>query len=300
MRLHPLLDLELTKLVYLSPEGRCWHLAGPNAGAEGVVLGDSIGGHFDTPVSLLLSKGARQDGVTVLRSVRSEKEIDFNVSIGGDAIPLIFRSARHFHAVHDAWLRDWSTDRPGTWAGFTRHQGWRFQRVQRDGPVVPLTGIDPQLNYHEILQMSVLAADPAMRSFDEMSTWTNVDGLNEGIVVARNAADQPAHPRYTMNGPGRWHIGDPVDGDVSRLVQTPVIAAGETLRIDTHPRHRTARVYSEAAPSGRNVWAQLAGRRWLAPIPPWSSVPIPVAVTDGGTTESSITVTVTPRSSRPY
>ncbi len=298
--IHPLLGLETTKVVYMSPAGRCWHLAGTGAGAEGVALGDGMTGHFDTPVSLLLSEEARQDGATVLRSVRSKKEIDFTVSVGGDTIPLIFRSARHFHAVHDAWLRDWNTDIPGTLAWFTRHQGWRFQRVQRDGPVVPLTGVDPQVNYHEILQMSALAADPAERSFDEVSTWTNDEGLNEGIVRARNAADQPAWPRYTMSGPGRWSIGDPVEGDTPRLVQTPIIAAGETLRINAHPRHRTARVYSDAAPSGRNVWAQLAGRHWMAAIPPWTSVEIPVVVTDGGTTESSISVSITPRASRPY
>ncbi|MEV5394558.1 phage tail protein, partial [Nocardia farcinica] len=121
-----------------------------------------------------------------------------------------------------------------------------------------------------------------------------------GVVRARNAADQPGWARYTMNGPGRFWIGDLGGGEEPRIVQTPPILAGETLRIDTHPRRRTARVYSDANPSGRNVWAALAGRRWFASVPAWSSVEIPVRVTDGGSTASTVRIDLTPRSSRPY
>jgi hypothetical protein len=298
--MNPLLEIESTKIVYIGISGRCWHLAGVGAGAEGVVLGDNPEGHMFAPVSILTSEGARQDGADFLRSVRHKKEIDFIIDIGGDTIPLIFESPRHLHAVHDAWFRDWSTDIPGTLAFFTRHQGWRYQLVRLDQAPKPVTGVDPAINLHEAYQMGIVALDPLERHFGEHTVWVNSNGFGEGIVRARNAADQKGWARYTFNGPGRLHIQDPITGDVTRIVQTPVILAGETLRIDTHERHRTARVYSEANPSGRSVWPQLGGRRWFAPIPPWSSVDITVRVTDGATTESTVRVDVSPRSSRPF
>jgi hypothetical protein len=296
----PWFDNELTKVVYIGLSGKCWHLSGPGAGSEGVAWGDGQTGHLFAPVSLLLSEEARGDGATFLRDLKSKKESDFIVDIGGDTLPLIFESMRHFHAVHDSWFRDWSTRRAGTIAYFTRHQGWRYQQVRLDREPVPITGIDPAINYHERYQMGVVALDPMMSHFGEWSVWKNSKGLGEGIVWGRNAADQPAPPRYTMNGPGRFHILDPgFANDVTRIVQTPPILEGETLRIDTHQRHRTARVYSPGNPSGRNVWGQLAGRKWFGELDPWASVPITVMVT-GGTTESQVRIDVSPRSSRPY
>ncbi|QDP83996.1 phage tail protein [Nocardia otitidiscaviarum] len=251
------------------------------------------------PVQLLVSEGARQDGATFIRSVRSKKEWDFLVVVSGAAKAGGVDPIRDFHAVHDAWFRGWSTDKPVTVGYYTRHQGWRFQQAQLDAAPEPVGDVDPARNAMAVYKMSATAMDPLEHHFDENSVWTNTSGLNEGIVRIRNAADQPAWPRYTMNGPGRWSILDPVAGDEVRMVQTPRLGANETLRIDTHPRHRTARLYTDSDTQGRNVWAQLAGRRWLQSMSPWSATDITVQV-DGGTIESSIVATVTPRSSRPF
>uniref|UniRef100_UPI003F498A55 phage tail protein n=1 Tax=Nocardia suismassiliense TaxID=2077092 RepID=UPI003F498A55 len=290
--MNPALLIEATKTVVWDINGRVWHLHGIGAGREGVRLTRQAGFMF-APVSLLVSEGARQDGATFLRSVRSKKEWDFVVLIAGATV-------RDFHAIHDAWFRGWSTDKPCTLGVFTRHQGWRYQQVQLDTAPEPLSEVDSALNAALVYQMSATAMDPLAHHFDETSTWTNTLALNEGVVRLRNAADQPGWPRYTMNGPGRWWIQDPTDEVLVRVVQTPKLTTGQTLRIDSHPRHRTARVYSPANPSGINVWGQLAGRRWLAPAPAWSSTEIVVRVTDGGTTASAITATLSPRSSRPF
>ncbi|MGW6698863.1 phage tail protein [Nocardia sp. NPDC055049] len=290
--MNPLLMHESTKTIGWDIHGRCWHLHGAGAGREGVRITAQTG-HMFAPTSLLVSEGARQDGATFLRSVRSKKEWDFNIFLQADTV-------RGFHAVHDAWFRGWSTDKPFKVGTFTRHQGWRYQLWQLDGPPEPLGDIDPTVNAAIAYQMSAVAMDPLEYHLEESQTWVNGNAFGEGVLMARNAADQPAWPRYTMNGPGRWRIGDPLTSDPTRIVETPIIEAGETLRIDSHPRHRTARVYSGAEPSGRNVWGQLAGRRWFRSVDPWSALPITVVVSDGGTTESEITVSVTPRSSRPF
>ncbi|WP_040801295.1 hypothetical protein [Nocardia higoensis] len=295
---HQLSNAHDTKVVVWDVNGRVWHLSGANAGREGVRLSKQAGFMF-APVQLLVSEGARQDGATFQRSVRSKKEWDFLVVISATTHRPAADPVRDFLAVHDAWFRGWSTDKPVTVGYFTRHQGWRFQQAQLDAAPEPMGDIDPARNAFALYKMSATAMDPLEHHFEETSVWTDIAGLGEGVVRARNAADQPAWPRYTMNGPGRWRIQDPVGGEQPRLVQTPVLSAGETLRIDTHPRRRTATVYSAENPRGRNVWAQLAGRHWLAALPPWSSTDITVTV-DGGTTESSLIVSVTPRSSRPF
>ncbi|MET8774020.1 phage tail protein [Nocardia sp. NPDC004654] len=295
---HQLLNVHDTKVVVWDVNGRVWHLSGVNAGREGVRLSTQAGFMF-APTQLLVSEGARQDGATFLRSVRSKKEWDFLVVVAGVGKHAAAHPVRDFHAVHDAWFRGWSTDKPVTVGYFTRHQGWRFQHAQLDAAPEAIGDVDPARNAFAVYKMSAVAMDPLERHFDETSIWTNSTGFGEGVVRARNAADQPAWPRYTMNGPGRWSILDPVDGDVTRMVQTPTLAANTTLRIDTHPRRRTARIYTAGDSAGVNVWGQLAGRRWLAELPPWSTTDIRVKV-DGGNTQSSLVVAVTPRSSRPF
>ena len=290
--MNPLLLSEATKVVVWDIHGRVWHLAGVGAGREGVTLNRQAGFMF-APVNLPMSEGARQDGATFLRSVRSKKELDFFVFIDGKG------SVRSFHAIHDAWHRGWSTDIPCKMAYYTRHQGWRYQMVQLDSAPELQGDMDPARNAAVEYQMSATAMDPLERHLGEYDVWTNSDGANEGLVRGRNAADQPAWARYTMPGPGRYTIQDPFYGDGIRLVETPLIADGEELRIDTHPRHRTARIYSEAEPQGRNVWAQLAGRHWFSALPPWSSTPIIVRVT-GGDLQSAVRIDVMPRSSRPF
>ncbi|MEV0294534.1 phage tail protein [Nocardia sp. NPDC050710] len=295
---HQLLDMQDTKIVIWDVNGRVWHLSGANGGREGVRLSKQTGNMF-APVNLLISEGARQDGATFLRSVRSKKEWDFVVLISAAAKNGGSNTVRDFYAVHDAWFRGWSTDKPVTVGYYTRHQGWRFQQAQVDAAPEAVGDVDPARNALAIYKMSAVAMDPLERHFEETSVWTNTNGFGEGTVRARNAADQPAWPRYTMNGPGRWSILDPVGGELPRMVQTPMLTAGQTLRIDTHPRHRTARLYSSVNSTPVNVWPQLAGRRWMASLPPWSSTDITVRV-EGGNAQSSLIVAVTPRSSRPF
>lgn len=295
---HQLLESHDTKIAIWDVNGRVWHLSGVNAGREGVWLSQHTGFMF-APTQLLVSEGARQDGATFQRSVRAKKEWDFLVVISGAAKVQGVNPVRDFLAVHDAWFRGWSTDKPVTVGYFTRYQGWRFQQAQLDMAPEPFGDVDPARNGMAAYKMSATAMDPLEHQFDETSVWTNSAGVGQGIVRVRNAADQPMWPRYTMNGPGRWSILDPVAGDLTRMVQTPTLKPNQTLRIDTHPRHRTARLYTDGATESVNVWAQLAGRRWMQSMAPWSSTEITVKV-EGGTTQSSLIATGTPRSSRPF
>lgn len=295
-----LLDSEQTKIVYIGPPkadgspGRTWNLAGPNFGNEGVFLETGMQGHMFGPLDLLTSEGAKQDGATFLRSIRGKREFDLPITIEGNTF-------REFFERHDAFFRSLDSDVPGHFAFFTRYNGWHFSRVQLDSDPQPLSGVDPAAEYSESYVVGVTAMDPAYFSFDEEVEWKNDDGSGEGVLRGRNAAHLPAWPRYTMIGPGRYWIEDPLESeDELRILQTPELLAGEELRIDTHPRRPTARLYSKATGfNGRNVWGQLGGRRWLRSIPPWSSKEVVVRV-EGGSTDSAVYMQITPRGTRPY
>ncbi len=288
-----LLGQSATKVVLWDINQRVWHLHGPGAGIEGVRATEMDGWMF-APTRLITSQGARQDGATVLRSSRDPKTWDPTVFITSRT-----GTVRNFWSIHDAWFRGWSTDIPCTVGYFTRHNGWRFQQVQLDGEPRPLNGMDPARNGGASYEMSTIAPDPFERGLPESAVWVNSTGLGEGTLRVRNAADQPAWPRYTMVGPGRYAIQDPAGGETLRMVETPLLANGEELRIDTHPRRRTARTYSAVNPTGVNAWPRLGGRRWLSPLPAWSSTDLLVRVTEGATLASAVRVDVDPKSSRP-
>lgn len=305
MMVDDLLDLEATKIAYiapglpgLGPKRRVFHLAGPGAGREGVVLGPDPDGDTFAPFGLLTSEGATQDGAEFLRSVRDKRDMDFTIQIGG-------ANEREFMANHDVWWRSLNSDIPGYLARYTKYAGWRMVPVHYSTEAKPVTGIDPVFNCFESYAVHLTAMDPFYRGFDEQVQWTNSQGTNRTVLPVRNAADQRAWPRYTMRGPGRWYIEDPytVDEETGsgRMIQTPLLLANEELRIDTHQRRPTARLYNTVTgvENQRNVWAQIGGRRWLFPIEPWDTENISVEV-EGGNLSSAIIAVSTPRFSRPF
>ncbi|WP_306365434.1 phage tail protein [Nocardia sp. CC227C] len=287
------------KIVWVGPSGRSWHLAGPGRGAEGVMLLSDPKALFFPPHQLLFDEGARQDGATFRRSVTDKKETDFNISIGNQA-GLHIRDMRHWQQVHDLWWRDWSEDVPGHMCVWTRSKGWRKEPMHLGDAPEPQSGMDPSVNLNEIYTMSAVGADPFWSSLERYVSWLNSTGANEGVLRMRNDGSRKAWPRYTLKGPGRWFIEDPQadpEGDL-RLVTLPPIDAGDTIRIDTHPRHRTARLYNAGGEYIRNVWAQMAGRRWLRAMEPWGTTEITVRI-EGGDLTSEAIGTLTPLNARP-
>ncbi len=290
-----------TKIVWVDINGRVWHLAGAARGVEGVIIGDDPKGHFFPPHELLFDEGARQDGATFRRSVTSKREIDFKVSIG-NLVGLEIADMRHWQMVHDLWWRGWSKKQPGHLCFWTRSKGWRTTQLYLGDAPEPLSGSDPALNLHESYLVSATGFDPFYAALQREVTWVNSAGTNQGVLPVRNDASEDSWALYTCKGPGRYSIQDfdpaaDPDGDI-RMLRTPMITSGETLRIDLHPRNRTARVYNASGIYLRNVWGQMAGRRILHAIPPWGTTDINVTVESGDLT-SEVVATLTPKNARP-
>lgn len=291
----------MIKIVWIDRHTRAWHLAGPGRGLEGVIWGSDPSGHMFPPHELLFDEGARQDGATFRRSVVSKRMMDFNVSIGNQ-VGLHIRDMRHWQAVHDLWWRGWSRNEPGHLCMWTKGKGWRTNPLYLGDAPEPLSGIDPAVNLSEQYTTSAVGFDPFWASLDREVTWINSSGTNQGILKMRNDASESGWARYTLKGPGRYSIQD-FDPDADpeadlRLLVLPEILAGETLRIDLHPRNRTARVYNASGIYLRNVWGQMAGRRILHPIPPDGTTEIVVTVENGDLT-SQVVGSLIPKNARP-
>lgn len=289
------------KIVWIDIFGRPWHLAGPGVGAEGVILGADPKGHYFPPHELLFDEGARQDGATYRRDVVGKREMDLVVSIGNQ-VGLPITDLRHWQMVHDLWWRGWSRKEPGHLCMWSPGRGWRKTACYLGDAPEPLSGLNPALSLHERYLMSAIGPDPYWSGLEREVSWVNATGSNQGVLKMRNDASETAWPRYTLKGPGRYAIQD-FDPDADpeadlRMLSLPMINTGETLRIDTHPRNRTARVYNSSGSYLRNVWAQMAGRRILHGIPAWGTTEIAVTVASGDLT-SEVVGTLTPRSARP-
>jgi hypothetical protein len=296
----PLTDTR-TKIVWIDIHGRAWHLAGPGRGAEGVIMMGEPKGWTFPPHTLLFDEGARQDGATFRRAVVSKREMDFNVSIGNH-VGLQIADMRHWQMVHDLWWRGWSRNAPGHWCIWTKGKGWRKTPLYLGDAPEPINGLDPALNRNEVYTTSAVGFDPFWSSLEREVSWVNSSGSNQGTLKQRNDASEPAWARYTCKGPGRYSIQDfdPLadpEGEV-RMLRCPLLAEGETLQIDLHPRNRTARVYNASGVYLRNVWAQMAGRRILNPIPAGGTTEIAVTVEDGDLT-SEVVGTLVPKNARP-
>jgi hypothetical protein len=296
-----ILTRDVTKVVWVDVNSLPWHLAGHGAGAEGVIWGPDPKGHMFPPHEILSDEGARQDGATARRPVVSKKMLDFNISIG-NLVGLQIRNYRHWQQVHDLWWRGWSRRRPGHLCIYTKSKGWRKEPFYLGDAPEPHNGFDPSLNLNEVYTVSATGFDPFWSSLEREVSWVNSSGSNQGVLKMRNDASEPAWARYTCKGPGRYSIQDfdPLadpEGEV-RMLRCPLLAEGETLQIDLHPRNRTARVYNASGVYLRNVWAQMAGRRILNAIPEWGTTEIAVAVEDGDLT-SEVVGTLVPKNARP-
>ena len=91
----------------------------------------------------------------------------------------------------------------------------------------------------------------------------------------------PPHSLDRFLTPAHSALWEAVDDFATREIQPRVERMESAQRVD------------------RKIARLLAGRRWFASLPPWSSTEIIVRVIDG-TLESGVRVDVMPRSSRPF
>lgn len=246
-------------IVIVGADGRRWTVSGEGMGDQGVMLDQDPEGLFDeAPFTSIWQTGATQDGATYL---------------GGSTDPIDLVLG---FTVCETDTEEWADVSSAFLGGFTRDPRKGMAQIEvtlndetRILPVLKLekskttSKVDPNLTGESRLQLTLRAPLPFWEGDTLTSTFVAKTSNELGYVTIENPTDVDLWLTWAMAGPGRWTIMDiDLTSDVSRPISTPLLASGQNLTVDTHPRNETY-----VASNGANIAGQMRGREPLFPIP---------------------------------
>lgn len=272
--------LDLTRVLYISPDRNRFDLYGDFKGRQGVTLMPGLSGLEGGAITPITTKGARQHGVTVDGISVDAGVIDFTVAL--KAAP-----GRPIAELQAAWQRAWADPlRPGWLCIWKRGSGWWWVPA-RKADARQVWALDTTKSGYAEYEMSAMIADPAWRTRAQSFLWKAPAVSSDfvpGYLKVFNRGGRKAYGRYVFNGPGTWRFWDS-----GRFVTLPALKEGEELRLDTTPGKWTL-----VDNFGINRWAQLGGQRFREFVPPGESKVIEVGIKDG-TMDSQVLFTLEPR-----
>jgi hypothetical protein len=290
MAVNSLLGEDLTVITWVGWDGSRWPLSGgvaPVPGAQdGAYLVDIKG--LMAPIKHLDQAGARQDGATWVDALYDVGELDMTVDVTGRDPASFRRSMRGF-------VDSWSIRSTGRLVWFTSQSGewWLDCRLGKEfGDVLKNA---PAMMNHQ--QISVVARYdfPLWASFDstseQMATSATVlvdpNGLTApGFLPLWNRGSEPGWPRYLVQGPGTFTIGN--NGGDGYVTFGP-LTFGQQALITTLPGHRTIKDLA----TGVNLY-DLLTNRFSASVAPGAQAHIPVSVTGAQAGVTAIFGSLTP------
>ena len=257
MAVNSLLGDDLSVITWVGWNGTIMPLSGgvaPVPGAQsGAYLVDIKG--LMAPVKHLGKQGARQDGDDWVDALWDVLEIDLTVDITG-VDPASYRRALRM------WMDSWSTKGTGRLCWWTSQSGewWIDCRLGKEvGDVIKNA---PAMMNHQQMQWVARADTSLWQSFDstseQMATSATVlaDPNNitaPGFLPLWNRGSEEAWPRYLVQGPGTFTIGN--NGDIGSVTFGPLLANQQAL-ITTLPSKRSITDLI----TGVNLYPLLSGR----------------------------------------
>lgn len=229
------------KVIYIDPSGNVFHLNGPQAGCEGVTLGEQLQGEQHLPFEQVISEGAYQFGATIERTNYPKRLINLRVTIGGSGY-----TAYQYQMCDNRWWQGQDETQDG-WLGIgTRFTGWRWI------PVRPFKTIDTAQKKSPVAfgnntatwDINWVCQRPYYSKPAVYKTWLasqsgqpNAAGMYTGSVVLANRGDLPTQVEYMIGGAG---VATVQDNNSTNMVQLPPLyeADGPGL-CDTDPENRT-------------------------------------------------------------
>ncbi|MBO0878927.1 MAG: hypothetical protein J2P17_00770 [Mycobacterium sp.] len=291
MAVNSLLSDDLSVVTWVGWDGSIWPLAGgvaPVPGAQsGAYLVDVKG--LMAPVKHLNKQGARQDGADWVDAVWDVLELDLTVDITGTDPASFRRSMR-------GWMNSWSTKQTGRLCWWTSQSGewWINLRLGKEVGDV-LKNAPAMMNHQQIAWVARADDNPLWASFDSTSeqTSTSATVLHDpngvtapGFLPLWNRGDQEGWPRYLVQGPGTFTIGN--NGDIGSVTFGP-LTAGQQALITSLPNKRSIKDLQ----TGVNLYSLLSGR-FSSSVAPGASVHVPVSVTGATAGHTSIQASLTP------
>lgn len=262
---------DLARIEVEGVDGSQWVLNGPGAGREGVTLGQSPQGIYDSPVRTLWQQGAFQEGSTPNGARWDARDVVFTAQVQGVA-------GRSWQDVDSQWRRAWSYTedsvmRVGTPSG-TRELRLRMYEAPKFEP-----DIDPRVNGFGEVVMTCRAGDPFWREQPNKQTVEADGESGSAEVEVWNPTDKDMWLRWVMSPGSRWTLPDFDYGGGQRTITLPSSFTDEQVLVDTHPLREQVVVVDWA-----NAWEAMNGVQFLYPVPAYTPpTQVPVSWTgDGG------------------
>lgn len=306
-----------TTVVHVAPNGNVTHLAGPNAGQEGAVLGQMLQGEQQLPFEQVISEGAFQWGCTIERTNYPKRLINFRVCIGGFPGCTTYQ----YQLADNRWWSGQDETADGWLGVYTRFTGMRWIPVRPYKTVDTAQKQDPVAfgNNFAIWDISWVCEIPYYTRPSLSATWTAQDSKFDGTyyygaVQIANQGDMQSYVQYIINGSGTAMVQDNNSAIMEKL---PLIfdTDGPCL-VDTDPQARTLTASNDPVDSAfykylqsssvlnfllSNIdergepWWQRGYVRFVYSVPPQTVVAFGVAHTNP---EATITVLVQQRYKR--
>lgn len=249
-----------THVVYLSPTGQRFDLAGPNRGHQGVRLQKQLLGDQQWPFSQVMSNSPYMMGSTIERQNIPERRYNIGIIIGSHAPQM---TSYQYRMAEANWWASQDETQDG-WLGiYTRFSGWRWNPVRPDQTVVTAQATDPVAfgNNSSAWDITWTASRPYFTKPALYRTWeaktagqpalppgngSLLGGLIDSLVGKEyywgtiplvNRGDLPSYVTLFVSSPGQAIVQD---NDSTRLVPLPNTAKSVgTYMCDTEPGHRT-------------------------------------------------------------
>ena len=240
-----------TTVVYISPQKQLFHLAGPNAGAEGVTLTTQMLGDQQWPFEVIVEESAYLMGATIQKVNINKRIFNIGVVIGRHNPPM---SEYQYRMAEDHWWQG-QDERNDGWLGiWTRFSGWRWIKVRPDVAVKTAQKLDTTAfgNNVSTWDISWLAARPYFTKPALYRTWSAKNApatqdpdypLNKkkkrytGTIYLANRGDLPSYAQFLVSSPGKAWVQD---NDSTRMVELPSTGKDEGFYMcDTEPGSRT-------------------------------------------------------------
>lgn len=252
-RFPPHLRSDDITMIYIDPHGNTFHLAGPHAGLEGVVLHQNIQGDYHLPFEQVITESAYQLGATIERQVITKRVIDFRIYIGRPGMNWMT-----YLMCEDRWWAGQVIDKPGWFGVFTRFSGWRWIQVwpmktvdtaQKQSPMAygnnaaawDIQWIAPRAYYSKPARYK---AWRAVESGEPKKDPDDGRTYYYGKVALANDGDMPTNVTYLIEGAGHFKVQDNAD---PRMVSGPEIFDTDGLvMVDTDPMERTITATNDA------------------------------------------------------
>ena len=260
-----------TKWVYIGPNNKIWHLAGPGRGREGVVMAKELDGVMQPEFEIKYSEGPYLIGATAERVDYKKRVINLGVVVQPNlnAERPEEPNPWSYRIIEDSWWQSWSESEPGFLGSFTRTHGWRWLKVTLGEASKTTMSIDPVAHGNNMMQwnMTLHAPWPFYAKRPQTRTWQatpNVDaeyaGVYDGIIKIANRGTWESWPKYLITGHGDVTIQDGTEG---RMITLPRFypSDGAFMMVDTDPTKRT--ITTEQDPVDEQIYKYLRNSQLL-------------------------------------